>query len=70
VPAQKILSIAYDPILGKTRHMILEKAGYSARSVLGNDAGMRAAKGGKFAMFMVGYAAPGAERMKMIRWLK
>lgn len=69
MPAQ-ILSIAYDPDLGETRRMLLKEAGYSVHSVVGNDAGMKAAERANFRMFIVGHDAPELQRMKMVHWLK
>jgi DNA-binding response OmpR family regulator len=39
-------------------------------TVVGSDAGMEAAESGKFTAFIVGHAAPEAERLRLIRWLK
>lgn len=69
MPARKILNVAYDPALCKTREMLLREAGYKVVTAMGNQAGMKKAKTGKFDLFIVGHADL-REQLEMVHWLK
>jgi hypothetical protein len=67
---ERVLCISYDRTLGKIRELILEQAGYTVRSVVGNQAGMLAAETDCFDIFIVGNTARREVREQMAGWLK
>ena len=54
----------------KLRELLLQDAGYNVVSVLGSEAGRKAARAGEFDVFLVGHAAPLSERKALIEWLR
>ncbi len=67
---ERVLCISYDPTLSRMRELILEQAGYTVHSVVGNKAGMLAAETYSFDIFIVGNAAERKVRQEMTSWLK
>ena len=68
---KRVFQIAYDEMLLISRAEILEQRGYEVISVLGNeDARTVLTRGGQYRIFLIGHAAPKAEREEMVRWVK
>ena len=67
---ERVLCISYDPTLSRIRELILERAGYTVHSVVGNQAGMLAAQTTRCDIFMVGNTAEREVREEMAGWLK
>ena len=68
---KRIFQIAYDELLLISRAQILKDRGYDVTSVLGNaDAHRVLAKGEKYCIFLIGHAAPQAERQAMVMWIR
>jgi len=69
--SKRIFQIAYDELLLISRAQILKDRGYEVTSVLGNEDAHRVlAKGEKYRTFLIGHAAPQAERQAMVMWIK
>ena len=68
--SRKILCIAYDSTLARTRKLLLEHAGYDVVSVIGNQAAMRAAQSNQFDMVVIGHDAGYANRSYMVEWVR
>jgi hypothetical protein len=68
---KRIFQIAYDELLLISRAQLLKERGYDVTSALGNaDAYRILAKGEKYHIFLIGHAAPHAERRAIIGWIK
>ena len=68
---KRIFQIAYDELLLISRAQVLKDRGYDVTSVLGNaDAHRVLAKGEKYRTFLIGHAAPQAERQAMVMWIR
>ena len=66
-----IFQIAYDEVLLISRAQMLKERGYDVTSVLGNaDAQRVLANREKYHIFLIGHAAPQAERQAMVGWIK
>jgi hypothetical protein len=69
--SKRIFQIAYDELLLISRAQILKDRGYHVTSVLGNEDAHRVlTKGEKYRIFLIGHAAPQAERQAMVSWIK
>lgn len=68
--SKTILYIHYDPGLAEFRELVVGRLGYDVVSVVGSAAGRRQAKTRHFDLFIIGHAAPDAERRAMAEWLK
>jgi PleD family two-component response regulator len=68
--AIRILSIAYEPSLEKTRALLLRQEGYDVTSALGSDEGKYLAESSPFDLFLIGQTAPHEERLGLLRWLR
>ena len=68
--AIRILSIAYEPSLEKTRALLLRQEGYDVTSALGSDEGKYLAESSPFDLFLIGQIAPHEERLGLLRWLR
>jgi DNA-binding response OmpR family regulator len=67
---ERILSIAFDPVLLTLRELLLQDAGYKVVSALGSESGRNAALAGAFELFLVGYAPSRREQREVIQWLR
>lgn len=62
----RILSVSYDELLLKMRHMILENAGYDVVSAHGFEASIEQCKRGGFDLFVLGHSIPHADKRNMV----
>jgi DNA-binding response OmpR family regulator len=65
-PKARILSVSCDETLLRTRHMLLEGAGYEVVSALGYEAGLGECNKGLFDLFVLGHSIPQSEKEKMV----
>jgi DNA-binding response OmpR family regulator len=65
-PRARILSLSYDEMLLRMRHMILESAGYAVVSAHGLASGLEHCKDGGFDLFVLGHSIPHADKRKMM----
>jgi DNA-binding response OmpR family regulator len=62
----RILSLSYDEMLLRMRHMILESAGYAVVSAHGLVSGLEHCRDGGFDAFILGHSIPKADKRKMM----
>jgi len=55
---RRVLSVSYDPVLLKTREMILEQQGYTVCSVQTVEAAMEASHSKSFDVAIIGHSIP------------
>jgi CheY-like chemotaxis protein len=65
-PNTRILSVSYDDLLLRMRHMILENEGYVVVSAHGLENGLRQCKEGGFDLFILGHSIPDQDKRKMV----
>jgi hypothetical protein len=66
-----IFQIAYDEVLMATRAELLKADGFTAISVLGNEAAKEAlANGANYSLFILGHSASPDARKELAEWLK
>lgn len=66
-PKARILSVSYDEVLLRTRHMLLEREGYEVVSTLGFAASLEHCKQGGFDLFVLGHSIPDEEKHRMVQ---
>ncbi|HZQ23608.1 MAG TPA: hypothetical protein VFA89_12510 [Terriglobales bacterium] len=62
----RILSISSDGALLRTRHMLLESAGYNVKSVIGPVSGLELCKRNGYQLLVLGHSIPVPDREKLI----
>ncbi len=62
----RILSVSYDEVLLRTRHMLLEREGHEVFSCLGFTEGMARCKRGDFDLFLLGHSIPHADKQELV----
>jgi len=65
-PRARILSVSYDEVLLRTRHMLLEREGYDVVSAAGFAASFAKCKEGGFDLFVLGHSIPPQEKRTMV----
>jgi DNA-binding response OmpR family regulator len=65
-----ILHVGYDPVLTELRQQVLERAGYSAVMLLGNDAVRSGAKAANPDAIVIGSGGDYHERFELAAWLR
>jgi DNA-binding response OmpR family regulator len=65
-PTARILSVSYDEVLLRTRHMLLEREGYEVVSAAGFSASLEKCKQGGFDLFVLGHSIPQEEKAKLV----
>jgi DNA-binding NtrC family response regulator len=65
-PTARILSVSYDEVLLRTRHMLLEREGYEVVSAAGFSASLEKCKQGGFELFVLGHSIPQEEKAKLV----
>ena len=63
----RILSVSYDEVLLRTRHLMLERAGYGVVSVVSFQAALESCEGGSFDVFLLGHSLPHSEKLQLVR---
>jgi ActR/RegA family two-component response regulator len=66
-PKARILSVSCDETLLRTRHMLLERAGYEVVPAMGYEAGLGECNKALFDLFVLGHSIPNPRRR---RWLR
>jgi DNA-binding response OmpR family regulator len=66
-PKARILSVSYDGVLLRTRHMLLEREGYDVDSATGFDASLEKCREGGFDLFVLGHSIPQEEKQKLVQ---
>ncbi len=66
----RILSIAYEPSLERTRTLLLKQEGYEVTSALDTAEARQTAETSSFDLFLIGHAAPVEERVELLKWLR
>jgi len=62
----RILSISSDSALLRTRHMLLESAGYNVESVIGPVSGLELCKRNGYQLLILGHSIPVPDREKLV----
>lgn len=65
-PRMRILSVSYDEILLRTRHMLLEREGYEVVSAAGFPTSLEKCTQGGFDLFVLGHSIPQEEKAKLV----
>lgn len=65
-PRTRILSVSYDEVLLRTRHMLLEREGYEVVSAAGFSASLEKCRQGGFDLFVLGHSIPQDEKQKLV----
>jgi DNA-binding response OmpR family regulator len=65
-PRARILSVSYDEVLLRTRHMLLQREGYDVVSAAGFAASFAKCKEGGFDLFVLGHSIPPEEKCTMV----
>jgi DNA-binding response OmpR family regulator len=65
-PKARILSVSYDELLLRTRHMLLEREGYEVVSTLGLTASLEQCRDGGFDIFVLGHSIPRDDKKQMV----
>lgn len=63
----RILSVSYDQVLLRMRHMILEHEGYAVVSAHGLNPALELCEQGGFDLFILGHSIPDEEKRKMVQ---
>ena len=64
-PRVRILSVSYDEVLLRTRHMLLAREGYEVVSAAGFSASLEKCKEGGFDLFVLGHSIPQEEKQRL-----
>ena len=67
---KRILSIAYDEALLKTRHLLLERAGYDVRSALGFVEARELCNQGGSDLIILGHSIPRSDKSAIVDLVK
>jgi DNA-binding response OmpR family regulator len=65
-PRIRILSVSYDEVLLRTRHMLLEREGYEVVSAAGFSASLEKCTQGGYDLFVLGHSIPQSEKQKLV----
>jgi DNA-binding response OmpR family regulator len=65
-PRVRILSVSYDQILLRTRHMLLEREGYEVVSAAGFAASFEKCQQGGYDLFVLGHSIAPEEKRKLV----
>lgn len=65
-PRARILSVSYDALLLRMRHMILENEGYAVLSAHGFENSIEQCKKGEFDLFILGHSIPHEDKFRMV----
>ncbi len=65
-PRARILSVSYDDVLLRTRHMLLEREGYKVVSAAGFTGSLEKCKEGGFDLFVLGHSIPQQDKQQMV----
>jgi DNA-binding response OmpR family regulator len=63
----RILSVSYDEPLLRTRHMLLQQAGYKTVSSLGFTESLEHCKRGGFDLFILGHSIPYSDKRQLVQ---
>jgi len=62
----RILSVSYDELLLRTRHMLLQHSGYDTVSSLGFTQSLEHCKNGNFDLFILGHSIPYSDKRQLV----
>jgi DNA-binding response OmpR family regulator len=62
----RILSVSYDELLLRTRHMLLQQAGYEVVSSLGFTESLQHCKQGNVDLFILGHSIPYSDKQQLV----
>ena len=62
----RILSVSYDELLLRMRHMILENEGYAVVSTHGFDQSLEQSRRGGFDLFVLGHSIPNQDKRQLV----
>lgn len=65
-PNTRILSVSYDELLLRMRHMIFQNEGYDVVSAYGLESSLEQCKKGGFHLFVLGHSIPSDDKRKMV----
>ena len=65
-PKPRILSVSYDELLLRMRHMILQNESYAVVSTHGFDQSMQQCRKGGFDLFVLGHSIPNQDKRQMV----
>src|SRR5581483_1660599 len=62
----RILSVSYDELLLRTRHMLLQHSGYDTVSSLGFTQSLEHCKNGNFDLFILKHSIPYSDKRQLV----
>jgi CheY-like chemotaxis protein len=65
-PKTRILSVSYDELLLRMRHMILKNEGYTVVSTYGLKSSLKQCQKGGFDLFVLGHSIPHGDKRNMV----